>query len=394
MLRKRGLTTLAVENAKPGAERSEISDGRGLFLVVQPSGGKSWAYRHRFNGKPSKLTLGTFPQVSLAAARKLAAEARHKLEQGIDPSAEKRQIRETERDAAVDTVAQFVELYCKRKLRSWRQVERVLRVEVVPRWRGKTVHDIRRRDVHSLLDNIAAERPVMANRTFAYVRKFFAWCVERGILPVSPCAGVRMPAKETPRERVLADAEIAQFWRAVEAEPVGPYFKVLLLTGQRRSETASMRWSEIDERARVWTIPGIKTKNAKMHAVPLSRQAWEIIQDLPRIAGDNRVFATLPASRGYNACKKRLDSRMRLTQAWTAHDLRRTLATGLQRLGVRLEVTEAVLNHTSGSRSGIVSVYQRHTYADEKRAALQRWADYLDELVGDTKDPKIIQFGR
>jgi len=154
-----------------------------------------------------------------------------------------------------------------------------------------------------------------------------------------------------------------------------------------------MLWSEIDEQARVWIIPSTKTKNAKTHAVPLSRQAFEIIQGTPRVAGEDRVFAAFPV-RNFNRSKERLDARMQLAKRWTAHDLRRTLATGLQRLGVRLEVTEAVLNHTSGSRAGIVGVYQRHDWADEKRIALQRWADYIDKLVGGAKEPKVIQFGR
>src|SRR5262249_18126442 len=223
-----------------------------------------------------------------------------------------------------------IELYCKRKLRSWQQAERVLRVEVVPRWRGKTVHDIRRRDVHSLLDAIAADRPILANRTFAYVRKFFGWCVERGILAASPCTGIKMPARETARERVLSDAELVQFELGVEDEPAKPYWKMLELLGQRRGETASMCWSEIDKQARAWVIPSAKTKNGKTHVVPFSRQAWAILERLPRVAGEDRVFAAFPV-RNFNRSKERLDARMQLATPWTAHDLRRTLATGLQR---------------------------------------------------------------
>jgi integrase len=391
----------ATAEARRKGDRHEAPiDGCGGYFVAQASGKEpALAYRYRRPGtkEPAKVTYDG-PPLTPAGIGKWLADQRHKIEQGIDPGAAKRQAKEAERDRAADTVAnvvaQFVELHCKRRLRSWQQAERVLRVEVVPRWRGKTVYDIRKRDIHAMLDAIAADRPVLANRVFAYVRKFFAWCVERGILVTSPCAGVRMPAKETPRERVLSDTEIVQFWHAVEGEAAGPYFKTLLLAGQRRTETATMCRVEIDEQTRTWTIPSVKTKNAKTHAVPLSRQAWKIVQDMPRVAGNDRVFATLPTHRGFNACKKRLDARMQLATSWTAHDLRRTVATGLQRLGVRLEVTEAVLNHTSGSRAGIVAVYQRYDWADEKRAALQRWADHVEELVGGVKEPKIIQFGR
>jgi integrase len=389
---RRGLTALAVENAKPGAQRREISDGRGLFLVVQPSGAKSWAYRYRFAGRPAKLTFEG--PLTLAAARKLAADARHKVEQGIDPGVEKREAKATEHERQADTVGQcvgqFIELHCRRRLRTWKAVERIFKAEVLPRWHGKTVHEIRKRDVIRLNDELAADRPILANRTYGWIRKFFAWLGERDVLTASPCNGIRMPARETARDRVLSDAEIVRFWYAASADAAGPLLKLLLLLGQRRGETAGMLWSELDERT--WSIPSSRTKNAKAHSVPLSRQARDIIQALPRI--DARVFAAVRGLYGFDACKKRIDAAMGPEAPWVIHDLRRTLATGLQRLGVRLEVTEAVLNHASGSRSGIVGVYQRHDWKDEKAAALQAWADHVEALVSGKPAANVVRLAQ
>ena len=180
---------------------------------------------------------------------------------------------------------------------------------------------------------------------------------------------------------MLSDAEVVALWKATDSDPAGPLVRVLLLTGQRRSEVSGMRWSEIGEAEQIWSLPPERTKNGQAHIVPLSSQAWSIIDDMPQIEGNDFVFAAADRT-GYGRAKTRIDERMPgVVEHWQFHDLRRTLATNLQRLGVRLEVTEAVLNHTSGTRSGIVGVYQRHDWAAEKRDALQRWADRIDALV-------------
>ena len=395
MAKRHGLTAIAVENAKPGGGRREISDGRGLFLVVQPSGGKSWAVRYRFNGKPAKLTLGKWPQVSLATARKLAADARHQVDKGGDPAGAKRQARLEQRDREADTVehlaAQCIEQHAKRKTRSWRATERLFKTNILPPWSGRTVHDIRKRDVIHLVEAIAADRPRTANLTFAHIRKFFGWLVERDILLVSPCQGVKAPARENPRDRVLTDDEITAYWNAADGEPLA---QLLLLTGQRRGEVAGMRWSEINEAERAWTLPGDRTKNGQTHVIPLSRQAWKIIAAMSRIIGDDHVLAATGDRKGYDRIKKRLEAKIETAAPWQLHDVRRTVATGLQRLGVRLEVTEAVLNHTSGSRAGIVGIYQRHDWKEEKAAALQRWADHVEALVTGKPAARVIRLAQ
>jgi integrase len=381
------LTALAVENAKATDKRREISDGRGLYLVVQPSGAKAWCLRYRRRGdhRPRKLTLDG-GALSLAEARAAAAAAMLQVKAGADPAAAKVGAKKAERQAAADRavdsvekiIAQFIELYAKRN-RSWRATQRIFKNDVLPAWKGRNIHDITKRDVLALLDKIAADRPVQANRIFAGLRRLFNWCIERDILAISPCAGVKPPSKEKSRERVLSDVELVALWNAADGDPAGPLLRTLMLTGQRRSECSGMCWSEIDEAERLWTLPAARTKNGRPHVVPLSSQAWSIIDAMPRISGCDFVFAGDRI--GYHRAKQRLDQRMPGVGPWVLHDLRRTCATGLQKLGVRLEVTEAVLNHTSGTRSGIVGVYQRHDWAAEKSDALQRWADRIDALV-------------
>jgi integrase len=380
----RGLTAKAIENAKPGSVRREIADEgcRGLYLVVQPTGRKSWAVRYRFQGKPRKLTLEGFP--SLAEARKAAADALHQLANGTDPAAAKliseaeaqRQSAGRAKDTFDVLVAQFIAQYARKKTRenTARQTEHILNKLVLSKWHRRTVHDIRRRDVIDLIEGLAEDRPIMANRALATLSKFFNWLASRDVIAASPCAGVPRPSKERARDRVLTDEEVKSLWTACDAvgNPVGGFVKMMLLTGQRRSEVAGMRRSEIV--GDVWVLPPDRTKNGRKHEVPLSPQALAIIEALP--PGDCLFGAGERVFGGYSRAKNSIDQQVQLSP-WTFHDLRRTMASGMAALGIALPVIERVLNHISGTFRGVLGVYQRHEYANEKRVALQRWADHV-----------------
>jgi integrase len=214
------------------------------------------------------------------------------------------------------------------------------------------------------------------------VRKFFNWCVENDLITNSPVAGVKAPNPETSRDRVLTDAELKAVWRVVEKDgyPLGSILQLLILTGQRRGEVTGMMWSELDLDAATWSLPRERVKNDRRHEVPLSRQAVAILKQVPRI-GDKHVF-TLNGTAPYKnfLAKRRFDAAVGIAP-WTVRDLRRTAASGMARLGVNLVVIEKILNHVSGSLAGIVGVYQRHEFAEEKRAALQQWADHVERLV-------------
>jgi integrase len=396
------LTIRSVEAMKPRLVRQEIPDSflPGLYLVVQPSGGKAWAVRYRHNGATRKLTLGSYPAIDLKAARGLGAKALRAVAEGRDPAREKIAARTAKADSVEHVVEEFLERHVRRsnRPRTVQGTERLLRQHVLPHWRGRLIHEITRRDVLDILDRVVdGGAPIAANRVHAAIRKFFNWCVARDILGVSPCAGVKAPSAERARDRVLSDDEMHLVWGAAEklGGTFGPLVKLLALTGQRRDEVARMRWDELDLDAHLWTLPPARTKNNRPHEIPLSKAALIVLHNVPRIAGSPFVFATnggaSPVS-GYSEGKRRLDALLPADMpAWRLHDLRRSCASGLARLGINLPVIEKVLNHSSGSFAGIVGVYQKHSFADEKRQALEAWGNFVTALVEGKPTSKIVR---
>jgi len=254
-------------------------------------------------------------------------------------------------------------------------------------WRGRTIASIRKRDVIDLIESVAARgHGYRANRTLAAVSKLFKWLVARDALTFSPVTGVERLHKEEARTRILSDNELRAVWSACEHEgALGQAIRLLILTGARRDEVGHMRWQEIDEDRQLWALPAERTKNAREHAIPLSLQAWALIEACPRFADCSFVFSAdgkRPVN-NWDKAKTRISTRAGIpADAWRLHDLRRTCASGMQKLGVSVPVIEKALNHISGTFRGIVGTYQQHDYADEIRIALQKWADRVEEIVG------------
>ena len=431
------LTAVKIANVKAcPTRRLEIADAGkpGLFLVVQPNGRKSWALRYRrlSDRKTCKLTMDGSP--ALASAHKWAQAALDRVAEGGDPAAEKRAAKQDtgspEADAIADAFRLFMDKYTRTKggrpLRETtrRETGRLLGFRrdptgtgrwlesgggVLAKWKGKTVGAIRPADVRDVLDELVdAGLGVKANRTLAALKTCFTWLHRRDpdALPRSPCDGIDDPAPELPRERVLSDAELAAVWRAGEGEgyPFGPMVQLLMLTGCRRDEVRDAPWSEIDLVAREWSIPGRRTKNGRDHLIPIVDQVAAILGKMPRIAGSRLLFTTTgetPIS-GLAKYKARLEKAVARDlgnepERWTLHDLRRSMATGLQRLGFPVEVTEAVLNHSGGQVSGVAAVYARHDYRSEKEQALAAWARHVDGIVSGQdgkEDGKVVPMPR
>jgi integrase len=247
--------------------------------------------------------------------------------------------------------------------------------------------------VIELAEAIAADgRGYMANRTLAVLSKFFNWLVARDVLDFSPVTGVERPHQEKARERILTDAELRALWLACDGdEPFGSALRLLILTGARRNEVSRMTWSELDERW-IWLLPAERSKNGLAHSIPLSTQAQAILMKQPRIDGSGYVFTLdgYTAIRGWEKVKTRLSEKVGIAAAsWRLHDLRRTCASRMQKLGVPVPVIESALNHTSGTFRGIVGVYQQHDYADEICVAFQKWGDHVERLV-EGKPAKVI----
>lgn len=395
---------------KPGAARLEIADGknRGLYLIIQPSGARSWAYRYRVgDGRTRKATLGSYPSVPLEAARKLASKAAVAIAEGRDPAGEKAAARAAARqpkdhELVENVVGRFLERHAKVKTReaTFKESKRILEREIVGPWKGRPLSVIRKSDIHALLDAIVDRgAPIAANRSLQAIRPMFRWAVERDIIPISPCDGVSTPSATVERDRVLEDQELRAIWAATEqmGYPFGSVVQLLILVGQRRDEVAGIVRGEIDLSASLWTLPPERAKNKNAHVVPLSPLAVAILEDLTAIAGTDFLFTTTGRSHisGFAKAKEKLDRLIAEAgcdlEPWTFHDLRRSLATGCARLGVAPQVVEAILNHKGGVIRGVAKIYNRYDHAAEKRAALDLWARHVEAVVSGKPSGNVVE---
>lgn len=397
------ITKRSVDAATAGATDVFLWDEalKGFGLKVTRNGAKTYLLQYRMGGRGSptrRHTIGRHGSPwTPTTAREEAERLLTQVARGVDPRAAEIERERVAADLAFDG---YVERYLREYgVKRWRPstyptVESNLRRYVVPVLDRKPLSDIGRSDLVALFDSLPTGKPALPRNVYAHTSKLFSWAVERGDIDRSPFDGLKAPPTVASRERTLSDDEVRRVWLAAETlgYPFGPMIRLLLLTGQRRDEVAALSWAECDRALVEWTLPAARAKNGKTHEVPLSKAALAI---LDKLAGSEAwprtglIFTTTgktPAS-GHSRAKTRLDGAMvtlapeeRLTP-WRIHDLRRTVATGLQRLGVRFEVTEAVLNHVSGSRSGVAGVYQRHNWRDEKRAALDAWADHVLALL-------------
>jgi integrase len=341
------LTATAIERLQPGETRREVPDALlpGLYLVVQPSGVRSWAVRYRLHGKSHKFTIGPYPAFDLVAAREAAREALQLVARGTDPGKARDDRRRA--DAAEDTfekvARQWIEKVQRPKKRTWDEAARLIgfrpdpdgklvtiKGSPVDRLGDRKLSEIRRRDLLPVLEDIADRAPYVANRTQAYLSSMFAWAQSRDLIEANPVTGIEMQPEDS-RDRVLTDDEIRRVWQAAGEVPghiFGPLTKLLILTGARREEIGGLRWSEI-EADRI-ELAGDRTKNGKPHIIPLSQPALDITQGLRK--GSPFVFTLTGKApvTGYSRVKDKLDDLSGVT-GWRLHDLRRTLATNLRR---------------------------------------------------------------
>jgi integrase len=403
------LTIESVERIQPTAKRREIPDGACpcLYLVVQPSGAKSWAVRYRHAGKMSKLTLGRYPRIPLAEpasarkarlavdpnsdppdARSLARAALQAVATGRNPAVERKAARGTAKADAhlVRSVwAEYVERHLCRKAKasSAARFKAIFEKHILPKWRDRPVAEIRKADVLAVTDEAQKRGQSARNSTITVLSSFFNWCMGRDLVEHSPVDRVKK-TKEKSRDRFLSDFEIKTFWNGCDGlgSVFGPMFQMLLLTGARRSEVANMTHAELNLKSRLWTIPGARTKNGKPHEIYLSDAALAILKSLPRFAGSRFAFSTTggSASSGFHKAKTRLNRMTGGLAPYTLHDLRRSFASGMARIGISIEIIERCLNHSLG---GVAAVYNRHDYAAQMADAFATWGNHVAELVRD-----------
>ncbi len=423
-LTERKIEKLTTEHGRK--DRLVFDDAqRGLAVRVTASGGRTYLCQYTLHGHKWRVPLGACSAVALARAREAAAAVMGDLAKGRNPAAERKDAAAAERARRARN-----RLTLRRLIDDWNHLHLAERRPSYAAEAVRALHyafakhlddaaeHLDRAAIVRALDALTRRRKrkdgdatgktkgaAMTGRTAAYGRAAFSWAVNRGTVSVNPFAALPIVKSTASRERVLGDAEIAEIWRAAgeASPPYGIIIRLLILTGQRRGEVAGMAWNEISDDLGTWSLPPERTKNGTAHTVPLNAAARDLLRPfLPdgvseRHAG-RLVFpgAVGTPFAGWSKAKAALDRAIidARTEAangsgqaplpfvpWNVHDLRRTLATGLQRLGVRLEVTEAILNHISGTRAGIAGVYQRHDWAAEKRGALDAWAAHVVSVV-------------
>jgi integrase len=423
------LTIKAIENLKPGEARREIHDGhtRGLHFILQPTGATSWAFRYRFDGRKRKMTLGPYPAIDIPTARKMALDAAQSVGRGQDPGEVKQAAKEAAKAPAQevnDLFEKVVENYLNKHARkktgtgTLRGTERMLQTDFGSVFNGRRLSSITRLDVEDVLDGIVDRgSPVQANRSLAALRTMCNWAVRKEIIAKSPCDGVDKPSAETSRDRVLNDDELVLIWWACEkiGWPFGDATQLMLLTAQREAEVGSLDWKELDLSQNEWLLPKRRAKNQVSHLIALSTQAIRILNRLPRIKCEDPdkdlVFTTTgrtPIS-GWSRAKIQIDREIlallmakaierghdpktaRQIPHWTFHDLRRTAITGMAKLGVPPHIADLILNHKSGEIQGVAAIYNRFEYLDDRRDALVKWGQYVEDLLTGKKPSNAIR---
>jgi len=442
------LTEKAISAARAGKAEVFLWDGEmpGFGCRIKPSGVKTFLIQYRVGNRTRRVKVGRWPVMKVEKARIEARRLLTEIGDGGDPSARKRRERKMAGDTVAAIAAQHIAEYAKpdpkarrQGLRSWRERERIFKTYVNPVLGKQPFHQVTRRDVIDLLDDVGRKNGrVMANRTFGAVRAVFNWALSKDIIGASPVAGIKRPGEERRGARILGDAEIREVWTAASAlgYPFGHLVRLLLATGQRRGEVAGMPRSgeiEADDDGAVWTIPAARTKNKLSHEVPLSSLAIELIENAASVReeavrkaaadrGEAPAAADAPEElflftttgdrpvSGFSRAKGRLDGaildarrkaareksrldpkKVEAMPSWEVHDLRRTMRTRLSKLAIDPEIAERVLNHVPG---GLRATYDLHRFRAEKREALDKWARALAAIVRPVAEDNVRELRR
>ena len=357
----------------------------GLGLRISSAGRKSWFVMYRHAGRLRRYTIGTYPSLGLADAKERAKELLNDAAKGNDPAADKQISREAPTFGEI--AGQYIELYAKPNKRSWKEDQRILDYDLLPKWKNVKAHEIKRRDVIVLLDKMVLRAPIQANRTLALIRKLFNWAISRDLVEANPCSAVKMPAKENQKDRVLTEEEIQIFWREIEGSSMSELTRLCLqlqlVTAQRKGEIVITEWVDMDLNTGWWTIPAKKAKNKLSHRVPLSPLAMQLLERVKVLSGSSKWL--FPSTQTENAMlNTSIDHALRRNQSrfgiptFTPHDLRRTAASHMTGLGISRLTVSKILNHVE---SGITAVYDRHSYDQEKRDALNLWAEKIASII-------------
>ena len=407
------ITKSTVDAALAGERDCMLWDDKlsGFGLKVTPKGGKIFIYQFRMGGRGNpvrRYTIGRFGSVTPDAARKIAEGLAYSVAKGTDPQREKVETSVRAVDLAFKAYVERFASECLEKDWSSTHVyaHSLLTKYAVPVLGNKGMHQIAKPDIR-VVTSKARSTPATERNLYGVLRRMFTFAVDEGDIQISPMMGMKPPSKPASRDRVLEDYELALVWNASHAlgKPFGPLVRLLILTAARRDEVAGIDWTELKRATQQWNLPASRSKNGSAVTIMLSSMA---VEELDALAGGDEwprsglIFSTTgkTAVSGFSRAKRRLDKEIGVLlkdtdqspalAPWRFHDLRRTAATGLQRLGVRFEVTESVLNHVGTSKGGVAGIYQRHDWADEKRSAVAAWATHINKLLTETEETNVV----
>lgn len=402
---KRKLNDPFIRNYSNPEKRTEIYDEHvsGLAVRITPTGHKSFVYRYRIGSKVKRYTIGTFGPVGLADARAKAKELHQLVKDGIDPQKEKTKRKHTPDPKTVSDLAAYFKKRHLPTLRGTTQedYERIVDNEIVPTFGSVPVEDLHRNQVIEFLEDIAFDRdsPVMSNRIRAVLSSMYSFGMKKAMVDFNPVKTVEPVGEENSRDRVYTDEEIKALWEAFEqeVEPIQSVYKMLLICGQRSGETKRMEWPAINFKDQIWTIQAGQTKGDRKHYVPLPGMAIEVLERLQSRSDSKYVFESTRKP-GHpigwiQKAKERIRKASKVSD-FRPHDLRRTVASNLARLGVDRTVNGKVLNHKGMSGDNqVTAVYDRYDYMDEKRQALNRWSALLKQIIEGKTEAKITKMG-
>jgi integrase len=373
--------------------------GFGFRLRVGAGGKvlKSWVCQYKRGGATKRMNLGSAAVLGAEAARLQAKKILGKVAIGEDPAGDRRDRRDKDRNTMRALVDEY--LAAKRKEvrpKTFTEIERYLTGGYFKPLHGMAIDQITRHDVARRVVTVQRESGnATARESRGALSTFFVWCLRMGLCDSNPVNDSVKPADIKPRERVLSDAELSAIWRAAGDDEYGKIVRLLILTGCRRAEVGDMAWTEIDLDRGTWTIPAERSKNGRAHTLPVMPMMGEIVASVPRMVSRNELFGL--RSHGFTNWtlpKPVLDERSGVTEPpWTIHDIRRTVATRMNDIGIAPHLVEAVLNHQSGSKRGVAGVYNRSSYQREVRAALAQWEDHIRALVAGG-ERKVLAYPR
>lgn len=365
-------------------------------------GTNSYIYQYRLGGRSSisrRFTIGRHRAPWTAqSARNKALDLAKQVAKGKDPLERRRERRRKQVELRFDRYVElFTEEYLKRRWKDWSRIRSMLVHYAVPTIGTKRISDVRRSDLTAIYRRLE-NRPSVARAMHATLRKMFKWAMSRDDLKHSPVQGADAPPPPKPRNRYLSTEELRCAWKTSFqlAGQYGPAFRLMILTGQRRGEVIRLDWSELRREGSRWDLPAERSKNGRGHLIPLSKQAIALLDAVACVKdwpSHGLVFLSSYGTRlsAFSKVKEKWDAmifrKMRSAEEgailapWRIHDIRRTVATGMQALQIRTEIIESVLNYLSGTKSGIVGVYQCYPYQEEKRQAMKRWGRHIKKLT-------------